>query len=281
MKKLLLLCCLLPFLTAAQSPWARSKAGFYAQAAYHFIPTYTRLYSAGGADRELERAVSERSVQLYGEYGLTRRTTLIASVPMVFNRRGDSNPASPYLFFREDSGSVSGPGNTTLGIRHQFLSGKLALSGALRVDLPAGGYQANTGLRRGYPALTVLPAVSAGMGLGKIYWFAYGGYGLRSNDYSHFIKLGAEGGYRLGEQLWLIGFSEYTGPLRNGALQLPSQDVLTGLYVNDQGWWSVGAKGIWQINRFVGAVASYTAAAWAQNVPQSPAIGLGLYFKWE
>ena len=84
---LLAACCLLP--ASAQSPWARSKAGFYAQAAYQSIPAYGTLFGKNGSeDIEMEREVSENTFQLYGEYGLSRKTTLVAAMPLVFNRRG-------------------------------------------------------------------------------------------------------------------------------------------------------------------------------------------------
>ncbi len=263
---------------AAQSPWPRSKAGFFVQGAWNFIPTYTTLFGPDGKDIVLERAVSEHNFQLYGEYGLSKKTTLIASLPFVVNKRGDSNPDSPYMFAVEDSGRIAGLGNTTLALRHQFLKGKLALAGTLRVGFPAiTGYKP-PGLRTGYNALTVLPMLSAGMGFGQLYGFVYGGYGYQSNDYSHFLNFGGEIGLSLGK-VWLIGFSETVLPLENGTRQLPALDELTGLYVNDQGWVSVGVKALWEINRFMGLHLSGAGAAWAQNVPKSPGISLGVYFK--
>lgn len=268
------------FSLAAQSPWSRSKAGFFVQASWQTIPTYNTLFGPEGKDIILERAVSERAVQCYAEYGLSRKTTLIGSLPYVFNRRGASNPESPFVYAREDSGSIAGIGNTSLALRHQFLSGKLALAGTLKAGFPALTRYKSPGLRTGYNALTILPMVNAGMGFEHLYWFAYGGYGYRSSGYSHFINAGAEIGLHFA-QFWIVGFSDTVYPLENGSVTLPHQRVLTGLYVNDQGWVSIGFKAIWEINRFAGLNLSYAGAAWAQNVPKSPGISLGAYFKWE
>ena len=273
----LLLSCSL----AAQSPWARSKAGFYAQAGFYYIPTYGTLFGAGGEDIVLDHEVSERQIQLYGEYGVTKKTTLIVSLPVVFNERGASNPASPYMFAVEDSGSISGLGNSTIALRHQFLSGEFALAGALKVGLPAGtSYKPATDLSTGYDAITIQPMISIGKGFQKSYGFLYGSYGYRSNDYSHFLNFGAEGGFHLGK-IWLVGFSELVYSLENGERKLATLDALTGLYANDQGWLSIGVKAIWEINRFVGLSVSGAGAAWAQNVPKSPGLGVAAYFKWE
>ena len=90
--------CLLGCLPAAQSqsPWARSRAGVFAQMAYQTIPSYTALFgSSADHDLLLPREVSEQTVQVYGEYGLSRKTTLVGAVPMNFMRRGGINPDAP------------------------------------------------------------------------------------------------------------------------------------------------------------------------------------------
>mgnify|MGYP007130727774 CR=1 FL=1 len=272
--------CLLPFAVSAQSPWARSKAGFYAQASWQFIPAYPTLFGADGGDIELAREVAENNVQLYGEYGIGKKTTVTAALPLVWSRRGSINPASPYVVGQVDSGSILGLGNVQLSLRHQFLAGKIVLAGTLRLGLPASTSEQSTGLRTGYDALTVLPTLSAGMGLGKAYWFVYGGYGYRSNNYSSFLNAGVEGGVKLW-RVWLIGFSEYLGSLENGSRSIALPDVSTGLYENDQGWLSLGLKTLIECHRFWGVNLSAAGAAWGQYVPQRPAFSAGLYFKWE
>ena len=278
---LLILTCLVQLNLQAQSPWARPRSGAYAQLSWNFIPTYTTLFGVNGEDLNLEREVTERSLQFYAEYGLSKKTTLIVSAPLVMNQRGAPNPNGTSVVDR-DAGQITGPGNTTLALKHQFLQGKLALSGTFRMDFPVArkNFQTTTGLTTGYNALTLLPSAQVGMGLGKVYWFAYGGYGYRSNEYSHFLNFGAELGLRLGK-VWLAGFSETIYPLENGARQLPEQSVLTGLYVNDQGWISLGLKAIWEIKPSFGINFSGAGAAWAQNVPKSPGVSLGAYFKWD
>lgn len=285
MKSIVFLCLpvsilLLPVQAGAQSPWARSKAGFYAQAAWQFIPAYPTLFGEDNGDKEIVREVSENIFQFYGEYGISRRTTITAALPMVYNRRGDLNPKFPNTFGQVDSGSIFGLGNVYVAVRHQFISGKVAFAGTLKAGLPASTSQQTTGLRTGVDALTVVPMLSVGMGLGKTYWFAYGGYGIRTNDYSHFLNAGVEGGIHIGK-IWLMAFSEFVGSLENGSRSLPAPDVFTGLYVNDQGWLSIGLKSIVEFNRFWGINLSAAGAAWGRNVPQKPAFSLGAYFKWD
>lgn len=272
--------CLFTLTLSAQSPWARSKAGFYVQAGYHTIPTYTSLFGEDGDDISLIREVSEHTLQFYGEYGIGHRTTAVVSLPYRFTSRGARNPDNNLMFAQEDTGSISGLGNASLAIRHQFLTGKVALGGTLRVDMPSSKTLRFTGLRTGFNTVTVLPSLSVGMGLGHAYWFAYGGFAFRGNDYSHYLNLGAEAGLKAGP-VWIIAFSELVAPAENGARARTGLDELTGLFENDQGWLSLGLKGIWEINRFTGLVVSGTGAAWGQRVPKSPGLSAAVYFKWD
>ncbi len=275
---LLLTLCSLPVISEAQSPWTRSKAGFYAQAAWHFIPAYESLFSPILADYPLDREITEGTFQLYGEYGVSRKTTLVASLPFRFLKAGRflENFATP----ETKSGAWNGLGNISLGVRRAILEGNLRLTGSLRIDAPIDHYDDATGLSTGYNAWTVLPMLSTGMGLRRGYWYAYAGYGLRTNDYSHFLDIGAEAGVRF-KKVWFIGFSEWMHSLENGAVELPFHNRLTGLYVNDQGWLSVGLKSVVEINRFWGLVLSAAGAADGQWVPKRPGFSAGTYFKWD
>jgi hypothetical protein len=118
------------------------------------------------------------------------------------------------------------------------------------------------------------------MGFSRAYWSSFGGVTFRTNNYSHSLNAGAEGGLRAGP-VWVVLFSELVLPLENGSRTLTPLDALTGLYVNDQGWLSAGIKGIWEINRFWGVVVSGAGAAWAKNVPKRPGLSAAVYFKWD
>ena len=279
-RPLLLFLALLPLLVQAQSPWPRSKAGFYAQAAWHFIPAYEELFSAfDGLDAyPLDRELNENTFQLYGEYGLTRKTTLLASIPVRFLKAGRflNNFATP----ETQEGTLTALGNVSLGVRQALIEGNLRLTGSLRIDLPASQYDAATGLSAGYDAWTLQPTLSTGMGFGRAYWFAYAGYGWRSRGFSGVIDAGLEGGVRI-KSVWLIGFSQWLHSLKDGDVALPVHNRLTGLYVDRQQWLSIGVKGIVEFNRFWGVVVSAAGAADGEWVPKRPGFGVGAYFKWD
>jgi hypothetical protein len=276
----------LPFLTAwllmagtvqAQTPWPQSKGGFYLQAACHFIPTYNALYSEPSwLDPLPHREMSEATFELYGEYGLTARTTAVMSLPLRQVSAGRALVAQPL----NQAGRLTGLGNVALSLRHRFGSGRRPFTGTLRLELPATAYDNRAGLRTGYPTASITPLLSTGEGFRRAYWFAYGGVGLRGKDYSPFVLSGAEGGARLGP-VWLIVFSEWKHSLETGSPHIPLENHATGLFVDRQAYLSVGGKVLVSVGRFWGLVGSAAGALYAQNLPKSPGLGLGVYFKWE
>lgn len=269
-------CLLLPLAALAQSPWPRSKAGFFAQLSFQTIPAYTSVFGDDGESTPLGRSISENALQLYGEYGLSARTTLVGSLPLRRQTAGETAAAG----WPTAAGSLTGIGNASLALRHNFSKKDMPLTATLRVDLPTNDNNQATGLRAGYNAFTVLPMLSTGKGYGHVYWFAYGGYGIRTQSYSHFVDAGAEVGLRV-HRIWVMAFSEWVLPLENGDQNLGVNNEATRLFVNNQGYGSIGLKTLISLNRFWGLSASAAGAAWGRNVPAQPAFSAGVYFKWD
>lgn len=280
----LLLICSLPVVAFAQSPWVRSKAGFYAQAAWQFIPAYDAVYPDNNVSgtTPLHRKISEATFQLYGEYGITRRTTLTIALPLRFLRSGQTI-ITP-LPDGYAAGTLVGIGNVSLSLRRTLHTGKITLAGTVRLDAPTNINDAEPGLRAGYNAFTCVPMLNAGRGFRHAYVFAYAGYGLRTNGYNDFLHAGLEGGWHF-KKWWLTGFSELNLPLANtgdaDGPPMPRQNLLTHLYVNNQGYLSIGLKSQIELHRFYGIALSAAGAAWGRNVPAQPAFSAGIYFKWE
>lgn len=269
--------CLLPKFSFSQSPWTRSKGGFYVQAGHHFIPKYTKVFGFDGQEVKLDRSIAENTFQFYGEYGISAKTTVVASLPfrLIHSEQGETINPDAIL------GKISGFSNSTFALRHRvFQKNGLTISGNLRCDLPVKNYNDATGLRAGFDAATILPSVSVGMGYSKFYWFGYGGFGFRTGGYSNLVSAGAEGGFHA-RKIWLIAFSELNQSTQNGDVNLPFKNGQTYLYVNNQSFLSVGLKVVVEINRFWGIVASGAGVAFAENLPSSPGLGAGVYFKWD
>lgn len=269
-----------PATLSAQSPWTRTKAGFYAQGAWQHIPTYDAIFDRKATDgtRLLEREITENAFQFYGEYGIARKTTVWVAVPYRVLKSGNIVTVGGNPIVRE--GILTGLGNITVAVRQNFVAEKWTLSGQLRVDMPNNRYQEGTGLRTGYDALTLLTTVSIGRGYGKYYWFGYGGWGGRGVWENHFVNFGFEGGVKIGK-CWAIAFTDLWENTGSKVYFSPIPNLNTGMFLPDQSYWSFGAKGICEFNRFWGAIVTAAGAFQGDLVPQRPALSLGTYFKWD
>lgn len=256
----------------AQSPWGRSKAGFFVQGAVQGIPAYHQIFD-GFEVTDIQGEVRENTVQLYGEYGFSKKWTGIVVLPVRRAAREPLNPGDPPKTI------VSGLGNTTLGIKRPFNVAGLQMAVTLLADLPATG-KAQSGVRTGFDAFTVHPSFSLGKGFYRWYWYGYSGIGVRSDNYSGFGQTGGELGIRF-KKVWTIAFADWMQSFENGSRAIPSSAENTGLFMDRQSWAAYGLKIIVETGRFTGLVLSGGGAAWGNNVANRPALGIGYYFKWD
>ena len=269
-----LACCLvIASLLTAQSPWVREKKGYYAQVGYATIPAYSELFPIENGQK-LYRAVSESTIQLYGEYGVSERLTAILSAPFVMVGTGDS-VLLPNLPTVTPAGSLSGFGNIDLGAKYK-LSKVFPLSFNLIASLPTDSKNAATGLRTGYDAFGISPSVSVGLGTKRS--FIYGNFGgtFRSNNFSTSAFARVEGGYKFGDLYLILGL-DVLNSQENGTAT--GENVLTGLYVDKQSWVGFGLKLNYEIKKQYGITLWGNGASSGNNVPKSPSIGLSIYAK--
>ncbi|MBA6156742.1 hypothetical protein H3Z83_09470 [Tenacibaculum sp. S7007] len=265
MKKLAILTLLFTSVNFfAQSPWTKNKDEGYVQLSYTTISNYDKLF---GKDNDiiLPRKISDNTLQLYGEYGLTDKTTLLTVLPLkILSGINDKIIA----------------GNIQLGVKHNFYNKKWLISGQLNVEMNISEYDATSGLRSGYDAWTFTPMVLAGRGFDRWYIQAFTGVDLRTNDYSSSFKLGGEMGYKAIDWLWIAGFLDGVASLKNGDIMLPAENLATGLYVNDQSFAAFGLKFIGEFNDSFGANIGFGGAFAGRRVAKAPAISFGLYQKF-
>ncbi len=111
-----LVCLLIGFFGFSQSPWIKNKGEFYTQFSFSTIPSYNEMY--GNPDYLLNRNITDNTFQLYGEYGVSDKTTLLLNVP--FKNITTSDVINPILLDPETiNGSTSNAfGNIEIGIKH-------------------------------------------------------------------------------------------------------------------------------------------------------------------
>lgn len=272
--------CALGGSSVAQSAWTQPEGATFLQLSYQQTGPYDRLYRDGDSSIRLGREITEAALEVYGEHGLAEGLTLIGVVPLRFLDAGSlqSNPTIQPTTI--ESGSETTLGNVLIGVRKTLATGEVAVAGQLGLELPTGSLDRKTGLSSGLDAFTFLPTISVGRGFGDAYAQAYAGFGLRTDDYSNDWRLGVEGGYRLFERLVVAGTVDVVSSFSDGSPSQNARNLETGLYVDEQEYASYGFKGLYEVSDGFGVQAAVRGAFSGDNVPRSPFMSVGVYFRF-
>jgi hypothetical protein len=262
----------------SQSPWTQKDGKFFTQLSFTTISNYNTLF--GDPEYATERQITDNTIQLYSEYGLSDKTTFIVNLPLKLIKTGDlSNPNSLGLPTTSEGNSTT-IGNIELGLKHNFSNKNWLLSGQFSIEANTGNYDNTTGIRTGYDAWTITPLFLAGKSFGKTYLQTFIGANIRTNDYSSNFKVGGELGYKITKNIWLVGFLDIVKSLENGDVILPNNNLATGLYVNNQEYGAFGLKGITEFSNNYGVTASFGGAFFGNNVAKKAALNFGVYRKF-
>lgn len=282
--RLLMLLLLVSTNSFSQSPWVRDKGAGYAQIGYSSISNYSSLYdkSASSGATSLERFISDRTVNAYGEFGLTPKWTIISSIPVKFLNSGERTPTPEIANPINSKGNLIGLGNVELGAKYGFYQKNIVASAQLKVAANTTAYNVNTGLRTGIPAWSIEPMISVGKGGDNYFVFGYGGLGFRTNNFSHYGRLGIEGGVDINKRFWLIAFVDAVFSFRNGTVAASPANLQTGLYLNNQEFIAFGPKFIYEaIKEQLGFTLSLGGGVSNNLVPQKGSFSFGVYYKWD
>lgn len=258
----------------AQSPWTQEKGKFFTQLSFSTISNYDEVF--GDPEYNTDREITDNTLQLYGEYGLTSKTTLLLNVPVKFIKTGDA--VNGTAFTAEDSKSAFG--NVTFGVKHQFYKKKWLISGQLNVEANSGTFEAPSGIRTGRDAWTFTPTINIGRSFDTFYVQAFTGIDLTTNNYSNNFKFGGEIGTKVHRKIWLVGFLDIVNSFNDGDITIPLNNSATALYVNNQEYTAVGLKAIGELNKSFGGVLSFGGAFSGNNVAKQAALTVGVYHKF-
>ena len=262
----------------AQSPWLQNKRTLLTQLSINIIPEYHQLFLNSGNTYYTERNLNDNTLQGWFEYGISDHAALQMILPIKFMKAGplvESHTTTPHT----SSGSLQAFGNISLIWKQKLLHQAWILTSNLIMEFPTAFYQDDSGLRSGYDAWSISVALSTGRGFGRAYFYTHLGIGARSNNYSSFFTGGFEGGYQLSQHFWVAGVVSILQSFLNGSRQDPVNNLLTGLYVNNQEFIAWGLKLFGPIipDRF-GYSLSIFSAACGNFVAKSAPINLGLYY---
>jgi hypothetical protein len=264
--------------TFSQSPWTKEKGKFYTQLSFTTIPNYDTLF--GDPEYNTERETADNTIQFYGEYGITNSTSLLVNLPFKLIKTGDFVNPNLSQVSKTIEASKSALGNIEIGLKHNFYKKDWILSGQFSVEANTGSYNEDSGIRTGYDAWSFTPLFLAGKSFGKSYLQTFIGANIRTNDYSSNFKIGGELGRKITKNIWLIGFLDIVKSFENGTIILPTSNLLTGLYVNNQEYGSFGAKFIGEFSENFGITGGFGGAFFGKNVAKQAALTFGLYHKF-
>ena len=262
-----------------QSPWTKKKGEFYTQLSFSTIANYNTLF--GTPEKVLNGKITDNTIQFYTEYGLTDKTTLIVNLPLKLISHKDISLVcvgfAPCGTIENDK---TGLGNIELGIKHNFYNKKWLVSGQVNIEANTGVYDSNSGIRTGYDSWTITPLLTVGRGYNNWYLQGFTGVNIRTNNYSSNFKVGGEIGYKPVQKIWVIANLDITQSFNNGNIFLPTANLSTGLYINDQEYASFGLKAIGEITKNFGLTAGIGGAFSGNNVAKQGAFNFGVYHKF-
>lgn len=278
--KRITLTLLLLFLTQfviAQSPWTKKKGEGFSQLSFSSISNYNALF--GQPDYNTERTITDNTIQLYTEYGLTDKITIIANLPFKLLKSEDLTFSNTTAL--TTNGSNNSLGNIELGIKHQLYNKKWVISGQFNIEANTNNYDKKSGLRTGYDTWTLTPTLNIGRSFKKLYVQGFSGLNVRFNNYSSNFKIGGEVGYKTLNKLWFVAYVDIVSSFKNKKDNtLPIENLLTGTYVNNQEYGAYGLKGIFEVTKKTGLTASFGGAFSGNNVAKKAAINFGVYTKF-
>lgn len=279
---------LLVFCTAlglqAGGPWPAGKNKGYFQLGASLnkydrliVPSSSPLYN-----KRLLRYVVDNTVQIYGEYGVTEKFTLVTAIPLKLLStgsaplpNGDAFPAANLL----PAGSLTGLGNIMLTAKYTFYNKGLVFAGQLQAEAPTFSRKESIGLRTGYDTWVACPGISVGASTKKLYGFADVGYALRTGDYSNELRYNAEIGGRFIKKTWLALAFNNKKSFKN-VERNEGNVAQTAMYVNNQSYNAFGLKIAYAFTDNIGINLSAFGAFGGENVAAAPTFNAGVYYKW-
>ena len=273
---ILFIIILISFNSQAQGAWTQKKAEAYTQLSFSSIANYSSIY--GNPDYSTEREITDNTFQLYGEYGLNDKTTLILNIPLKLIETGNvvGNTTTPLTI----ASSNTRLGNIEMGIKRLLYNNKWVLSGQLNLETNSGSFESASGIRTGIDAWSLTPTINAGRSFKWFYAQAFTGIAFRTNNYSSSFKIGGEIGIRPVNRILVIGLIDVVKSFENGDILLPDTNQLTGLYVNDQEYAAYSLKFVGEITTKLGVNIGIGGAFSGNNVAKRQALTFGAYHKF-
>ena len=250
--------------------WVKKKRSFYGKISVSSFRS-SNYYSLLGNLNDQGAQFRQTSVNLYAEYSLTDRLTVILNAPL-FRANRFAN-----------TGTTSGFGDAMVELKYGLLTKKIPVAISIAPSFPTGKSRALVANRYvpgnfinlpvGDGELNIWTRAYASSSLGNnTYVSADAGYNFRTQGFTNQYTFGGELGHRFGEKLWI------NGTLRQFATA-GTPNPNKGSFVYGEGLeyvgYSVGAA--YSVSKQISLTVDYAnLLGRRQNVYSGPMVGLGL-----
>ena len=265
----------------AGGPWLQKKGKGYFQFQSTLLASrYRELsLSSSGDNQGINRAVYSADYGLYGEYGLTDKLDILATIPFKY---ADVGEQTDELFFPNllEEGSINGLSNLRFGLKYGILDKDIKVAISAQASFNTVSTDLEKGLATGIQgnAFGLFAHVGKGFG-GKWYAFAELGYMKHSNNFSDIIEGRVEVGFNLGSKATIMLSTDIRQSLKNGTF-FNENLIQTGLYPNDQEWIASTLKVNFAVSEKVGINFGTTFIPFQlNNVGLAGAFSVGAYVK--
>ncbi len=282
MKNNLLISLMLLFVIPvfAGGPWTPGKKhGFFQLQTTFPVGAYNKLFINDGSTLELNRGVTDISIQAYLEYGFVKNFSVVTALPYKFvstNNELNPNAELPLL----PQGSLTAFGNYELALKYKFLDRPFVSAISVKAEFNTGKQDLEKGLATGFDASGYSLFWHIGKSFGRrFYSFFETGYTLRTNHYSDDLRFYLEGGYTPARNFWLAAVLDLKVSMKNGDYD-DTYLRQTGLYTNNQEFFAYGLKASYELKNKTGFSASTFGAFWGNYVAHSITLNIGIYKKW-
>jgi hypothetical protein len=279
---LLFLNCILIIQALNAQVWTLPAKGVYTNLSYSAY-NYRDKFDANGEIVPTGYAVSDKTLQLFAQYGLTDKLTLQAVVPYKMMESDligpifDNHLAYFQNQFPED-GKLSYFGNIEVGAIYKLYDKKPVISASLMMSFNSTDRNYLYALQTGFNSASIRPGVGAGWSFQKSWLQFYLAGDIRNNNYADAILSNLEYGFKLGEHFYLAANAYLRQPAPDGA-DCDCSTLATAVYNSNLKYYGMGFKGGFSIKQF-GINASINTAFYAENAPAMAVPAVGIQYKY-
>jgi hypothetical protein len=218
----------------------------------------------------------------YGEYGVTDRLTVVASVPL-FSRAYFNNTISGTTGETIIPGeAINGIGDADIGLKYGIPNMPLAMSAMVVLGLPLGDESGgSTGsLQTGDGEFNQMLQIDAGQGFtigdAPAYANIYAAFNNRTNGYSDEVRAGIEAGVNIFDQkLWLTGRLYTVQSMKNGERNFKNNG--TSIFANNSEHITISPEVAYKITPNFGVGVSAGFALYGEIIFARPSYSVGVY----